>query len=190
MKWLDFFKKNKKNETHTECKIRVEQERQQQETPTECVKIEFQEQQPQKTSSFHEEEYRKAQENLEDIIKNQLMDKLDDLIDALEESKKDTNVYDSKGNLIGTQYSTPQLGNLADILSKYYTNNENAKVDIDILKDTLGKEIVSNISPSSNQTAFNIGDIIVNEAKDGNELAQAIVNQFPNALLQALYSKQ
>ena len=57
------------------------------------------------------------------------------------------------------------------------------------LKDTLGKNILSTAGSKTNNASFNIGDIIVNEAKDGNELAKAIVDQFPNALLQALYKK-
>jgi myosin heavy subunit len=137
-----------------------------------------------------EDEFREAQENLEDVIKDQLLGKIDDLIDALEESKKDTNVYDKNGNLLGSVYNTPQLGNLADLLTRYYANNNNATLDIDLLKNAFGKNIVSNINPQNSQTSFSIGDIVINEVKDGNELARTIVDQFPNALLQALYSKQ
>lgn len=133
-----------------------------------------------------ENEIRKAQESLEDVVRNQLMDKLDDLIDALEDAKKNSNVYDKNGNLIGTAYSTPQLGNLSDILSNYYRNNSNTTLDIGTLRQTLGNNIIPN---NSNKTSFNIGDIIINEVKNGNELAQTIVEQFPNALLQALYGK-
>ena len=135
-----------------------------------------------------EDDLREAQEALEDVISNQLMDRLDMLIDALEESKNNTNVYDANGNLLGTSYSTPQLGTLTSVLSNYEAVR-NAGLDINVLKDTLGRNILNTTGTSSSNTSFNIGDIIVNEAKDGNELAQAIVNQFPNALLQALYKK-
>ena len=135
-----------------------------------------------------QEELKDAQENLEKVVKDQLMGKIDDLISALEESKNDTNVYDANGNLLGSVYNTPQLGTLTDILSNYYTRGNS--LDIDVLKDSLGKDILSNVdSATTNSTALSIGDIIVNEAKDGNELAKAIVDQFPNALLQALYKK-
>lgn len=137
-----------------------------------------------------EDEYRKAQENLESIIKDDLLSKIDDLIEALEESKNDSNVYDKNGNLIGTKYNTPQLGSLSNILSEYYANNANANIDVGVLKDAFGKNVLPSASSSKKNTSINIGDIIVNSAKDGNELAKAIVNQFPNALLQALYSKQ
>lgn len=135
-----------------------------------------------------EDDLREAQEALEDVISNQLMDRLDMLIDALEESKNDTNVYDANGNLLGTSYSTPQLGTLTSVLSNYEAVR-NAGLDVNVLKDTLGRNILNTTGTSTSNTSFNIGDIIVNEAKDGNELAQAIVNQFPNALLQALYKK-
>ena len=135
-----------------------------------------------------EEDLREAQEALEDVVSNQLMDRLDTLIDALQESKSDSNVYDANGNLLGKSYSTPQLGTLASVLSNYEAVR-NAGIDISILKDTLGKNILSTAGSKTSNASFNIGDIIVNEAKDGNELAKAIVDQFPNALLQALYKK-
>lgn len=137
-----------------------------------------------------EEELKNAQEKLEEVVSGQLMDKLDDLIDALEESKKDTNVYDANGNLLGKVYNTPNIGALTDILSSYAEKNMPV-LNVNVLKDALGKDFASSIGNTSNNntTALNIGDIIVNEAKDGNALAQAIVDQFPNALLQALYKK-
>lgn len=136
-----------------------------------------------------EDEYKNAQENLEKIIKDQLLGKLDDLIEALEDSKKDTNVYDKNGNLIGVTYNTPQLGNLSDVLAKYYKENSNATINVDVLKDAFGKGALNKLTSNNNTTTFTIGDIIVNGAKDSNALAQAIVNQLPNALLQALYQK-
>ena len=51
-------------------------------------------------------------------------------------------------------------------------------------------ELVSNSNTSNNsQASINIGDIIIQEAENGNDLANAIINQLPNALLQALYKK-
>ena len=112
---------------------------------------------------------------------------MDDLIDALEEAKKDTNVYDSNGNLLGSQYVTPQLGNLVDILSKYYSNNNNAAIDVNVLKEALGSNAVPQ---NTNKTvSFNIGDIVVNGANNSSDLAKAIVNELPNALLQELFKK-
>ena len=133
-----------------------------------------------------------ATKSLEDLVQNRLLDRLDDLIDALEDAKGDTNVYDANGKLIGTQYTTPELGNLSTILSNYISKN-NAIVDIEGLKNSLSKSLVKaggTVSNTQQTMSLDIGSIIVNEANDGNELAKAIVGQFPNALLQALYKKQ
>lgn len=135
-----------------------------------------------------QDELRDAQENLENVVKDQLLGKIDNLIDALEDSKKDTNVYDANGNLLGAAYSTPELGTLTSVLANY--SSRGSQVDIAALKDSFGSNFMSSISsPNDNSTAINIGDIVINEANNGNELAQAIVEQFPNALLQAMYKK-
>ena len=42
---------------------------------------------------------------------------------------------------------------------------------------------------NKNVREVNIGDIIINEVKNGEQLAKTIIDQFPNALLQALYQK-
>jgi len=109
------------------------------------------------------------------------------LIEALEEAKKDTNVYDASGNLLGSVYHTPELGKLSDVLSKYYDSNNNASINIDTLRDAFGVGSVS--TTNNNKTSFSIGDIVINEVKNGNELAKTIIDQFPNALLQALFAK-
>lgn len=130
-----------------------------------------------------------AQENLKNVIRDELMSKVDDLIDALEEEKNNNNIYDPNGNLLGTQYVIPQLDNLSEILSDYYSN-PNTAPSVDAIRKLFMDELVSNSNTSnSNQASINIGDIIVNEANNGNDLANAIINQLPNALLQALYHK-
>ena len=64
-------------------------------------------------------------------------------------------------------------------------------MDIGNLKNSLSKALVQGMGSYVNtqSLSLDIGSIIVNEAQDGNEFAQAIVQQFPNALLQALYKK-
>jgi DNA repair exonuclease SbcCD ATPase subunit len=133
-----------------------------------------------------EEDLKNAQERLEEVVREQLLGKMDDLIEALEESKKDTNVYDQNGNLLGSTYNTPELGNLASILSNYYRDNSGMQLNIDKLRDAFGEGF---IATPTNQTSFTIGDIVINEVKNGSELAKTIIDQFPNALLQALYAK-
>ena len=128
-----------------------------------------------------------AQDNLEDIITNQLFDKMDDLIDALEEAKGDTNIYDANGNLLGTQYTVPQLDNLNDLLAGYY-NTQSIDPSMNDIKRSIYEQIASGATNNSNMT-INIGDINLSEVDDAESLAQAIIDQFPNALLQVLYKK-
>lgn len=135
-----------------------------------------------------QDELKTAQENLENVVKDQLLGKIDDLINALEESKKDTNVYDANGNLLGSVYNTPELGTLSSILSNYYSNG--VTLDANVLRDALGKDILGNIGTTNNKNiSLDLGGITINEVKDGNDLANAIINQLPSALLQALYQK-
>lgn len=136
-----------------------------------------------------QEALRDAQESLEDVIQDELMSKLDDLIDALEESKNNSNIYDANGNLLGTKYVIPQLDNLSQVLSNYYSN-PNTAPSVDAIRKLFMDELVSsNTTSSQNQVSMSIGDIILNEVNNGNDLANAIINQLPNALLQAIYKK-
>lgn len=126
---------------------------------------------------------KEAQENLEDVVEKQLLSKIDDLIEALNQQKNDTNVYDAAGNLIGTQYSLPQMGTLTEILSGYY--NSNTVPSFSGLKNSLYDQIVS--GATGGQTVqFNMGDINLSDVQDVNALGQAIAELLPNAVLQAI----
>ena len=127
-----------------------------------------------------------AQENLENVIKDQLLSRIDDLIDALEEEKNNTNVYDYEGNLLGTEYSLPQLGTLTEILSGYY--NSNIVPNFSGLKGSLYDQIIAGAN-NNNSMQFNFGDINLSEVNDVNTLGEAIVDLLPNAILQAINKK-
>ena len=133
---------------------------------------------------------KEAQDKLDDVIENQLLSKMDDLIDALGDLKNDSNVYDAEGNLLGTAYSIPQIDDLSAVLSNYYKNPD-ISPSMNGLKSLLFDRISSEVgdSISNRNVNLSIGDIIVNEAQNGNELANAIVDQFSSSLLQALYKK-
>ena len=127
-----------------------------------------------------------AQENLESVIEDQLLSRIDDLIDALGELKNDTNVYDAQGNLLGTAYSLPQLGSLTDILTNYY--NSNVVPNFSGLKGSLYDQIVA--GAANNQAMqFNFGDINLSDVNDVETLGAAIVDLLPNAILQAMNKK-
>lgn len=134
----------------------------------------------------NEDDIRNAQEKLEDVISNQLLDKLDELIDAIEYSKDSSNVYDKDGRLIGTQYHLPALDSMDEVL-KAYNNSNKPIIDINELAYTLGPYFTG--FPGEKQFNLSIGDIVLNDVQNGNDLANAIINQFPNALMQALYKK-
>ena len=135
-----------------------------------------------------QEAVRTAQNNLEDVIENQLIDRIDDLIDAIEEQKNNTNIYDASGNLLGSAYSTPQLAAFTDILSGYY-GKIGTTSPLSSLKNALYDQLTSSISNSSVNKAvsFNVANMNINEVDNANAFAEEIIDQLPNALLQALY---
>ena len=134
-----------------------------------------------------QDEIRSAQEKLESVIEDQLLDRIDDLVDALDDLKKDSNIYDAEGNLLGTEYIIPQIGTLTDLLTGYY-NKQDLTPSLDDFKRSAYEQIVSAAS-TNNSNTFSFGDINLSEVNDADTLAQVIVDQLPNALLQALYKK-
>lgn len=136
-----------------------------------------------------QEAVRSAQTELEDVIENQLLDRIDDLIDAIEEEKNDTNVYDANGVLLGNTYSTPQLDTFSDILASYY-DNIGSMSPFASLKSSLYDQLVSNLNGnSSNALNFSVGTMNINEVDNASEFAETIIDQLPNALIQALNKK-
>lgn len=128
-----------------------------------------------------------AQENLENVIENQLLSKVDDLISALEDMKNDTNVYDANGNLLGSEYVIPQLGTLSQILDGYYNSSDVPMFSG--LRGSLYDQIVSGAISNNASTQITIGDINLSEVNDVNTLGEAIVDLLPNAILQAINKK-
>lgn len=136
-----------------------------------------------------QEAVRSAQTELEDVIENQLLDRIDDLIDAIEEQKNDTNVYDANGVLLGSTYSTPQLAAFSDILSNYY-GNIGSTSPFASLKSNLYDQLTSNLGGNgSNALSFSVGTMNINEVDNASEFAETIIDQLPNALIQALNKK-
>ena len=126
-----------------------------------------------------------AQENLEDTVHNELINSIDDLIDALDSLHADSNVYDASGNLIGTEYTIPQIGDLSQMLTDYY-NKDTMPALGELIKSVTS--FATNTTNNGN-TTISFGDINLSEVDNASQLAQVIINQLPNALLQALYKK-
>lgn len=134
-----------------------------------------------------QEAVRSAQTELEDVIENQLLDRIDDLISAIEEQKNDTNVYDANGVLLGSTYSTPQLAAFSDILSNYY-GDIGSTSPFASLKSNLYDQLTSNLGGNgSNALNFSVGTMNINEVDNASEFAETIIDQLPNALMQAIY---
>lgn len=130
-----------------------------------------------------------AQRNLEDVIQNQLLGKLDDLIEALDDTKADTNVYDAFGVLLGKEYSLPDIGNYSELLSNFSKNTDIVTSAMKDAKKAAYEQILKGVNTKAVSTSFQIGDIVVQGVDNPNDLANAIFDQFPTALLQALHNK-
>ena len=141
------------------------------------------------TYEQNQDDIREAQENLEGIVQDQLLDKIDDLIDALEKSKSDTNVYDKNGNLLGQEYTLPEISDWSDLLNSYYSNNTVVSDALNDAKKAAYEQILKGVSAYGANNSFNIGDIIIQGVDNTNEFAEAIKDNFSNAMLQALYGK-
>lgn len=130
-----------------------------------------------------------AQKNLEDVVHNQLLDKIDDLIDALDESKADTNVYDANGVLLGEEYTLPVIAGYAELLDNYRSSSDMVTKAMEDARKAAYEQILNGAMPSSVMRSVQIGDIIVQGVDSAEDLANAIMDNFPNAILQAIYGK-
>lgn len=134
-----------------------------------------------------QDKIKSTQERLEDILEDQVMSKIDDIVDALEEIKEGNNIYDANGHLLGQSYTIPQLGTLSEILADYY-NADSIFGTMDDLKRKVLNQVIDGATSTS--TTFTFGDINLSEVNDADTLAKALVDQLPNALLQAIYKRQ
>lgn len=130
-----------------------------------------------------------AQRNLEDVVQNQLLGKLDDLIEALDDTKADTNVYDAFGVLLGKEYSLPDIGNYSELLSNFSKNTDIVTSAMEDAKKAAYEQVLKGVTNQNSQMSFQIGDIVIQNAKGPEDLANAILDNFPNAILQAMHSK-
>ena len=111
---------------------------------------------------------------------------MDDIIDALEDYKDDTNVYDAMGNLLGTAYSLPSISDYSDLLN-LSSGNSIITEAMQAAKDAAYQQVMSSVANATNNVT--IGDITVQGVDDANGLAEAIVDQLGNAVLQEMYSR-
>lgn len=129
-----------------------------------------------------------AQQNLENVVQDQLLGKIDDLIEAIEDAKADTNVYDANGVLLGEKYTLPTLGDYSELLKTYSSSDVVTSAMADAKKAAY-EQVLSGIVQAQAGNTIQIGDIVVQGVDSVDSLAQAILDEFPNAMLQAMHSK-
>lgn len=128
-----------------------------------------------------------AQTNLESVVQDQLLDKIDDLIEAIQDSKADTNVYDANGVLLGQEYVLPDIGSYSDLLNGSKSKDVITSA-MEHAKKAAYEQILKGVL-NNTQTSVQIGDINIQSADNPEDLAHAIIDNLPNAILQELYSK-
>lgn len=129
---------------------------------------------------------RSAQEKFDQTIHDETINKLDDIIDALEDFKDDSNVYDAMGNLLGKEYTLPDILDYSDLLSLSNGNNIISEA-MKAAKDAAYQQVISSVKNTANNVS--IGDITVQGVDDANGLAEAIVDQLGNAVLKEMYNR-
>ena len=154
-----------------------------------------------------QEALQNAQERVNEIRHQETLDKIDEAIEALENQKKDDNVYDYNGQLIkpyakGGVDRAGGLGLLHGTPNHVETifNAEDGKKLYDLIHgtDNLTHELVKTFDTSSLMRQINsasrtvmpsitMGDIVIEKADNVEGLANDIVKYFPNAMLKEIY---
>ena len=122
-----------------------------------------------------------AQRTLDDLL-------FEKALQQLEDSKIDSNIYDDYGNEL-----TPIVDTLPGLdFSSYYGSILNGNERSGLLSGNLSNLDISRLIASgaaANELSVTIeeGAISLSGVNNVNELAEAITNQLPNALLQELY---
>ena len=122
-----------------------------------------------------------AQRTLDDLL-------FEKALQDLEDSKIDNNLYDDYGNEL-----TPIVDTLPGLdFSSYYGSILNGNEQSGLLSGNLSNLDISKLITNGSagkelSVTIEEGAISLAGVKDVNELATAITNQLPNALLQELY---
>ena len=156
-----------------------------------------------------EDAIREAQERVDDLRHQQILDKIDEVIDELEDSKRDDNVYDQTGEnqlkayaaggvnthagiaqLDGTANSPEVVFNASDA-GKLYDLVHNTSNLSDFVADSVMNSLKAHVMPgvdSANKVvSIAIGDIRLEGVQNSNDLARQIITALPNQILQDLH---
>ena len=125
-------------------------------------------------------EIRAAQKAYDDVLS-------ENLIASLENSKKDNNVYDSAGNLIGKQSTSLDGVDFGKYLSTVIAGNENSGLLSNSLNQ-INYDALKGNGANTNTVTFS-GDIVLNGVDDAQGLAEALKVQLPSYISQLWFSK-
>jgi hypothetical protein len=126
---------------------------------------------------------RDAQKELDELMHDQLMDKIDEAIDAIEDLKGDENLYDYNAELI------PYDGSLELHLSQSMADEILNGLQNTGVLDVLKQGVASGLSSKASSVSIAIGDVIVQEADNADALAEEIVNTLPLSIIQKVNAK-
>ncbi len=129
-----------------------------------------------------------AQEKIDQLIHQETMNKLDELIEAVENQKIDSNVYSANGTLLGKEYSLPSFVGYAELMNSLGGTNIVSSA-MEQAKKAAYQQTMGNVVSSAPATTLTIGDINVHGVDSPDALAEALLAEFPNAMLQAMYGK-
>ena len=124
-------------------------------------------------------EIRRAQRDYDDVM-------FDGLVDAMERRKKDDNVYDSAGNLIGKQFTSLDGVDFKQYLSTVFAGRENSA----LLGGAIGQinfDAIRHAGAKTNSVEFT-GDIVLNGVNDVRGLADALKVELPSYISQLWFS--
>lgn len=131
---------------------------------------------------------KEAQDRVDELRHQETLDKIDEAIDAIEDNKKNDNVYDYEGNQVIKDFGSVNVQalyasalenmDISGLLSSIISRSAQQNMDLLNLTGETG-------NPPAN---FTFGDFYLSGVNDTDGLAQAIVNELPNRILQRLYS--
>lgn len=131
---------------------------------------------------------KEAQDRVDELRHQETLDKIDEAIDAIEDNKKNDNVYDYEGNQVIKDFGSVNVQalyasalenmDISGLLSSIISRSAQQNMDLLNLTGETGNSPVS----------FTFGDLYLSGVNDTDGLAQAIVSELPNRILQRLYS--
>lgn len=124
-----------------------------------------------------------AQKRLDDLDLQARIDAIDKQVEAIEDNKANSNVYD---------YTGQSLANGLEIGSSAFNEMINQMVNAPVEQGMAGMAVAAKtteLSGGGRSINMSIGDINITDAENSEALARDIVTRLPNQIIQELYKK-